>query len=57
MWKFHKLDKGIYGKPTTNIIFNGERLKSFPSFENKARRILSKCILNIALVLINSVIK
>lgn len=57
IWKFHKLDKDTYGKPMTNIIFNGERLKSFPSFENKARRIPSQYIINIALALINSVIR
>ena len=24
------IEKAIYGKPTTNVVFNGEKLKAFP---------------------------
>ena len=29
--------KAIYGKPTVNIILNGEKLKAFPQDKNKIR--------------------
>ena len=29
--------KGIYDKPTANIILNGEKLKAFPLVRNKTR--------------------
>ena len=29
--------KAIYNKPTTNIILNGEKLKTFPKIRNKTR--------------------
>jgi hypothetical protein len=44
-----KIIKAIYDKPVTNIILNGEKLKSFPLIRNEKGSPLSPLLFNIVL--------
>ena len=50
--------KAIYGKPTTNIVLNGENLKAFPlSTETRQRCPLSPLLFNILLEVLSTAIR
>ena len=50
--------KAIYGKPTTNIVLNGENLKAFPlSTETRQECPLSPLLFNIVLEVLSTAIR
>ena len=50
--------KAIYGKPTANIILNGEKLKAFPlKSETRQGCLLSPLIFNIVLEVLATAIR
>ena len=50
--------KAIYGKPTTNIVLNGEHLKAFPlSTETRQECPLSPLLFNIVLEVLSTAIR
>ena len=55
---YHNIIKVIYGKPTANIIFSGEKLKAFPLKSGTRQGFpLSKLLFNIVLELLATAIR